>query len=205
MDGIDCSETLAKSSSSSSGIGLNLASWSTSSSSSFEDAGLACRLVSASLPPCGTEYFEDGGSGYTQSRVPLRHPVTNVSIPEGGWVAEGNVTYVHKRGASRRTGKKLGIGVWGGKLEAVAHLDPSTTAGKTAAASSSVFDVIRTGGRLSSVSLGSRCLEQARLWKPRVICHVLEFVRFHIASSAKSSRRCSGSILRVQARVGPQS
>lgn len=81
MEGIDCSETLAKSSSSSSGIGLNLESWSaSSSSSSFEDVGLACRLKSASLPPCDKEYFEAGVSGYTQSRVPLRHPVTDVSI-----------------------------------------------------------------------------------------------------------------------------
>lgn len=45
------------------------------------------------------------------------------------------------------------------RLGAVAYLDSSTAASKTAAASSSVFDMIRARGRLSSVSLGSWCLE----------------------------------------------
>jgi hypothetical protein len=90
-------------------------------------------------------------------------------------------------------------------LEAMTHLNPSTTAGKAAAASSSVFDGIRTGGRLSSVSLGSWCLEQPRLCETRIVCHILELVRFDVAACTKRCRFLRGRILRVQARVGPQS
>lgn len=86
------------------------------------------------LPPCVTEHFDYGGSGYT-SREPLWHPTTNIRIRNK--VAEWNIAHVGERGVSHRTRGLIGMGHWGragGKVGAVAYLNLSTVESQTAAA-----------------------------------------------------------------------